>query len=131
MIEVRSPDAERLARELDQAKDDLPEAIHDADVEAAKRTADQAAARATSLGGLPAHVAPALIAEDRTVVLESGGQWEMAPGAEYGRDRYTVHPYRGGGDNAGYFLTPTIRDDEDTRHEVYEAAAEHALRKVT
>lgn len=126
-FQVNTAHLDALARDLAELRADIGPVIHKAMREGAELTEKKAAGRARSLGGLPAHVAPALSVDDTTVSLEGSGEWAMAPGAEFGRDRYHVHPYRG---SNGYFLTPTISDTERERYEIAERVLGGALGKV-
>ncbi|WP_332645109.1 hypothetical protein [Aeromicrobium sp.] len=81
----------------------------------ADMVAEDARGAATSLGSTAAHVAP-------TIKASAGAQFAAitlgdpaAAGAEFGgRGRPTTQqfqPWRGNGENAGYFVWPTIRKD--------------------
>lgn len=95
--------------------------------------ASRAAARARSLGGVAALVAPTIrVGRDRVPKVLMGSARRLPPrdgrprrgprqtigdviwGAEFGSDRFTqFRPWRGNDTGAGYFLWPTVRAMSD------------------
>lgn len=127
-IEVRSPDLEDFHRDLGDVQHRLPDEVENAGKDVAQEVATEAQGRAYSLGSTAAHVAPSLKADGANVTLGGGDQWAMAPGAEYGRDSFAqFQPYTGSGENAGYFLTPTIRDTTEDQVERFADGIDDAL----
>ena len=96
--------------------------------------ASDARGAAASLGSTAAHVAPSLKATARatySAVTLGGSGYEMAPGAEFGSDRFRqFKPWRGGGTDAGYFLWPTIRRNQDRIVTEYEKGMDDLLRRA-
>lgn len=126
--ELRSTDLADFHRDLGDVLDRLPDEAEAAAKDVAQETAGKARERAYSLGSTAAHVAPSLRNDGNAVSLGGGDQWAMAPGAEYGRDSFPqFDPYTGSGDNAGYFLTPTIRDTAEDQVERFADGIDSAL----
>ena len=145
---------------LNKALRKLPKAavtqLRDASQEIAGRVADDARARAQGLGGLAALVAPTIRAgRDRSPLVkmgnssplpEEGAGWEHERGgpnqtigdamwgAEFGGGRRPTtrqfSPWRGSGQDAGYFLYPAIRQDEPWIEERYGDALDDAMAEV-
>lgn len=89
---------------------------------------------AIALGSTPAHVAPTIKSTAGALsagVSLGGPGFEMAAGAEFGSDRFKqFQPWRGAGEDAGYFVYPTIRRNEDRIESEYEEAADRLIKKV-
>ena len=119
-----------LQRELRRADKRLPRRLRAAFATAAEIFAEDARRRANALGGVAAKVAPSIRAagEQRRAKIRFGGaRYPMAGGAEFGAiqniprrtARGTVRgwnqfqPWRGNSTDAGYFLFPSIRDDQN------------------
>lgn len=145
---------------LNRALRKLPKAavtqLRDASQAIATRVADDARVRAQSVGGVAALVAPTLrVGRDRVPAVkmgssqtlpDSGDGWERERdstnqtigdvmwGAEFGGGRRATTrqfaPWRGSGRDAGYFLYPAIRQDEDWIEERYSEALGEALEAV-
>lgn len=89
----------------------------------AKKVAGKAKSKASSLGSVAAKSAPSIRAsgtlKEASVVL-GGNKAPYALGAEFGALAYPqFKPWRGSGEDAGYFLYPTIRSMEDEIKDTY------------
>lgn len=120
--------------------------LRDASSVIASDVAVEAASRATSLGGAAKLVAPTIRAKRGDVPsVQMGGARKLRPGArqtvgdilwgaEFGggskpRTRQ-FERWRGSGPGSGYFLFPTVRDDEDQIMERYGDALMKAVDKA-
>lgn len=118
------PELQRSLREIDRT---APRELRKVNLEAARLVANSARARARSLGGVAAKVAPSVkaSAQQRAAGVSIGNDsYPMALGAEFGAGQETrrsrrngtyvgyrqFKPWRGNDRDAGYFLYPTIRD---------------------
>lgn len=108
-------------RELNKALKGMgPEAqreLKEASKEVAGFVASEAQARAHSVGGVVAHIAPSIRAVggvNGAGVAFGGASYPMAGGAEFGSLRYKqFKPWRGNDSGAGYAIYPTIRDNAE------------------
>lgn len=103
----------------------------------AKDVASEAKGKAASLGGVAAKAAPSLKATAGSTsagVSLGGPSAPWAPGAEFGGgSRPTTQqfkPWRGNGPGAGYFLYPTIRDNDEKIESAYLEGIEDVMRKA-
>lgn len=136
-IKSGSVDVEGL-RELQRALRELPKEhrreLTKANKEAANIVTGRAKARAFSLGGVAAHVAPGIRAsagQTSAGVAFGGPAYPMAGGAEFGSIKYKQFaPWRGNGPDAGYFVYPTIRDDAGEWIEPYEESIRDAIKRA-
>lgn len=110
--------------------------LRDASKEVATEVASDAKAKAYSLGGVAAHVAPSIAASagyTSAGVALGGASHPAAMGAEFGGGaRPTTRqfkPWRGSGSNAGYFVYPAIRDNADMIGDRYLSAVDAILRR--
>lgn len=99
---------------------------------AATEVAMGASGRASSLGGVAAHVAPGIKA---SAGVKSGavtlGDDPAAAGAEFGGGRRpTTQQFKPWLGHTGYFLFPTIRSDGDRINETYRAALDEVIKKA-
>lgn len=96
--------------------------------------AKDARAAATSLGSTAAHVAYSIRASAGAQFAGVSLGDPAAAGAEFGGGRRPTtqqfQPWRGNGENAGYFLYPTIRRDADKIETEYKQGLERLLRKT-
>lgn len=117
--------------------DKAPGELRDASKGIAEDVAGKAKARASSLGGVAAHVAPTISARagatSAGVGLGGAGNPE-AMGAEFGGGRRPTtqqfQPWRGNGESAGYFVYPTIRDESDHIVDQFTDAIDDLTRKL-
>lgn len=125
---VNADELDALSRDMRRARAALPEAIDKASEEAARLVADGARARASSIGSTAGHVAPSIQADGSTVGMD-GSAYPMAAGAEFGgRGRPTTQqfqPYNAD----GYFLYPTVRDEEEQIEATYAGAIGDLIRR--
>lgn len=132
--EVRIHGDEDLTRGLARLDDYLDEEVRRTNMQVAQDIAREAAAAASGLGSTAAHVAPSIQAHDLGASAEvalGGGGYPMAAGAEFGATQYPqFSPWRGSGEDGGYFLYPTVRRREDETDEAYLDAADTSLRKA-
>jgi hypothetical protein len=93
--------------------------------------ADKAKSRGSDLGSVFAKAAPSMRAgsNGKTAYVSLGGKaYPYALGAEFGSVRYKqFQPWRGTGDDAGYFLYPTIRADKDNIEKMAKEAVDKLL----
>lgn len=105
--------------------------LRDASRKVAGFVASDASAAARSLGGVAAHVAPSITAVggvSNAGVAFGGSAYPMAGGAEFGSMRFKqFKPWRGSGHEAGYFVYPSIRRDEDRIVTEYTDAVEQVI----
>lgn len=115
---VRVDGLDDLQRGLSGARADLDRELEQASRDVAELVAKEGRGRASSRGGVAAHVAPSVQA-DGTSVSAGGSSYPMAAGAEFGgRGRPTTQqfqPYT----SEGYFLYPAIRETEDQADALY------------
>lgn len=103
--------------------------------ETAQMVMADARGEAQSQGSTAAHVAPAIkttaSATYAAVSLLTSGRYAMAAGAEFGSDRYRqFKKWTGFGENAGYFMWPTIRRDADKIQHKYESGMDDLLKRA-
>jgi hypothetical protein len=88
---------------------------------------------AAALGGVAAHVAPSIGVVGGVSgagVAFGGARYPMAGGAEFGAYKYKqFKPWRGNGQDAGYFVYPTIRRDADKIATEFTAAVDKVIDK--
>lgn len=124
--------------ELQRALRALPKehkkAVTKANRDAATIVARGAKSRAMARGGVAAHVAPSIRAsagQTSAGVAFGGARWPMAAGAEFGSMRFKqFDPWTGNGPDAGYFVYPTIRDDDGEWMGPYQESLDEAIRKA-
>lgn len=125
---VRSDDLDDFRLDLRRAEGDLPREIEKASGEVAELVAGDARSRAEGLGSTAGHVAPSISADGDAVSL-GGSAYPMAAGAEFGgQGRPTTQqfdPYT----SEGYFLYPSIRENEDQADELYANAIDDLTRR--
>lgn len=89
---------------------------------------------AAALGSTAAHVGPDMKATAGALSAGVSLNGPAAAGAEFGgRGRPTTQqfqPHRGNGDNAGYFLYPTIRRDAGKIEAEYKRGIDKLIRKA-
>ncbi len=116
-------------KQLSRIDSDAPNLIRKANVAVADLVVNRAKAKAESVGGVAAKAAASLRAT-KTVGAASvrlgGNDAPYAMGAEFGggsrpRTRQ-FKPWRGSGEDAGYFLYPTIRDSQSQILDEYDKA---------
>lgn len=105
--------------------------------EVARDVVSEAKGRAQALGGVAAKAAPSLRASAgaKSAGVGLGGpSAPWAPGAEFGGGRRPTtrqfQPWRGNGPGAGYFVYPTIRDNEEQIVESYYDGLADVLREA-
>jgi len=128
------PELQAALRLLDR---DLEKELRKANREVAKFVADDARSAASALGSTAAKAAPSLKASAGSAyagVSLGGGAYPFAAGAEFGGQRRPTtmqfEPWRGTGEDAGYFLYPTIRRDAERIEEEYGAALDDLIRRA-
>jgi len=96
--------------------------------------AEDARGAASALGSTPAHVAPTIKASAGALFAGVSMSDPAAAGAEYGgRRRPTTQqfqPWRGNGEDAGYFLWPTVRRDAADIEEEAKAGIDRLIKKA-
>lgn len=129
-VTIRVTGEDDAARALGRFLGDLRDETDEASRRIASQTAEDAASRAYSIGGVAAHVAGAIVAQGPDVGLDGGGALPMAMGAEFGRDSLAqFDAWTGSGETSGYFLIPTIKANEAERLNEYENAVQAAIRR--
>ncbi|MGH9460369.1 MAG: hypothetical protein ACRD1X_04075 [Vicinamibacteria bacterium] len=145
--DVRVEGLAELSRVLKRMDSDLAKELRKANKDAAQVAATVSKSRALSVGGVAAKVAPTIRASagvKSASVGFGGAQAPMAGGAEFGANRDRLRqrstgtyvgyrqfqPWRGSGRNAGYFVYPAIRDNENRIVEQYTDALDHLLRRT-
>jgi hypothetical protein len=125
---VNADDVDDLGRDLRALKAALPRQLEKASGEVAEMVALGAQDRAEGLGSTAAHVAPSIQADGETVAV-GGSAYPMAAGAEFGgQGRPTTQqfdPYT----SEGYFLYPSIRENEDQADELYADSIDDLTRR--
>lgn len=120
--------------ELRELDDGFNRKLKDAYQRVANEVTDASQYRARSEGGVAAFVAPSIKSGTSvnaavirlgvgTLTRKDGSTVRaslVAPGAEFGSSYKQFRPWRGNGEDAGYFIYPTIRE---RRPEIAEAAA--------
>jgi hypothetical protein len=123
-----------LSRALKALDATLPRELRAANKAAAEVVASRARARALGLGSVAAKTAPSINASagaQSAGVGFGGPAYPFGGGAEFGSLRYRqFQPWTGNGPDAGYFVYPTIRDDDAEWFGEYEEAIEGLLRKA-
>lgn len=139
MTAPRRIEVEGLAefrRDLRKLGTELPRELRKLNKSAAELVVDEARARAQSLGGVAAHVAPSLKAQAQgasAAVKLGGNRYPMAGGAEFGAGRNTPRAtargrvagwnqfpeWTGNSSDAGRFLYPAIRARQADVIELY------------
>lgn len=123
---------DELTNALDYVGDHLEEELHRAAVTIAGKEAKAVRSAAQSIGGVAAHSAGAVYADTSGkypgVGLDGAG-FPTAWGAEAGARAYPQFPEYVGPDD-GYFLYPTVADDEDRITDDLAEAVEHLLKKA-
>lgn len=152
MPKVRTGDIQveglkELSRVLKSMDNDLAKELRGANKDAAQIAATASKQRALSIGGSAAKGATSIRASAavKSASVGFGGSsapWEV--GAEFGanrdaqRSRSTgsyvgyrqFQPWRGSGGNAGYFVFPSIRDNEGRIVEQYTEALDELIRRT-
>lgn len=125
-----------LNRALKQLGKETQRELRDASKEVATEVASEAAAAARALGGVAARVAPTVKASAGVTSAGVGFGGSAAPeagGAEFGANRERertrktgtyvgyrqFQPWRGNGEQAGYFVYPTIRRNSEHIADTY------------
>lgn len=125
---VNADDLDDFRRDLRATGSDLQHELDKASGEVAELVAVGARSRAEGLGSTAGHVAPSIQADGQSVSL-GGSAYPMAAGAEFGgQGRPTTQqfdPYT----SEGYFLYPSIREDEDQADELYANAIDDLTRR--
>ena len=127
-------DLDKLAKALKQIDPSLTKKLRLAGKDVADIIAPKVRSAASSLGSTPAHVAP-------TIKPSAGAQFAgislgdpAAAGAEFGgRGRPTTQqfqPWRGNGEDAGYFAWPTIRENLPLIEETYVKNVDELIQEV-
>lgn len=123
----------QLSRALKAIDPELQKGLRGTNKDVASFVADHARGKAQSLGSVAAKTAPSIsaVAGVRSAGVGFGGSaYPFAGGAEFGSVRYTqFQPWRGNGPEAGYFVYPTIRDDENEIVERYAEMIDGILRE--
>lgn len=126
-----------LSRALKALDPGLQKELRATNKKVAEGVAAKARGRASSIGGVAAHVAPSLKATAGAKSASVGGGGSAHPafgGAEFGgRGRPTTQqfqPWRGSGPGAGYFVYPTIRDEAPRITDDYREAIDAVTRKA-
>lgn len=145
---VRVKGLDELRRELKKLDDaGLITELKDANMEAAESIIGPAQSSAARIGRMEARAAATLKASKTASVARlifGGASAPFAGGAEYGANRNRArqtargtvmgwnqfNPHRGGGENAGYFLWPTIRERTDDIIEMYGDSIERITAKA-
>lgn len=128
-VSASSPDLAKLQRDLRDVAAGMDEAAKEADHNSAELVAEKASSAAHALGGVAARVAPSINAQDGRAVF-GGPTYPEAKGAEFGALQFPqFKPWRGDGDGAGYFFTPSIRDTEDEVDQAYYDAVDDLLKE--
>lgn len=123
-----------LSRALKTYDKELAKELRSAGKEAATTVADRARARAQGLGSVAAHASPSVkpsVGANYAGVALGDSAHPEAAGAEFGSVRFAqFQPWTGNGPDAGYFLYPTIRDDDKAWLEPYEDAVDRVAKKA-
>jgi hypothetical protein len=137
-----------LQKDLRTLDKKLPAELRKVNLAVAQMVVTKAQATAASLGGVAAKAAPAIkaAAEQRgaSVTLKASKSIPFAMGAEFGagrgirRDRKTgtylgfnqFQPWKGNSTDAGYFMYPTIRGENNHIVEAYEKRLTELLAQV-
>jgi len=123
-----------LSRALKQLDAQFPKELRAANKAAAETVATRARARALGLGSVAAKTAPSIKATagaQSAGVGFGGAAYPFGGGAEFGSQRYKqFQPWTGNGPDAGFFVYPTIRDDDAEWFGEYEEAIDGLLRKA-
>lgn len=122
--------ADETAAALRRFEDDLDREIERANTKVADLVADEARATARGLGSTAARVSGSIVVVDQgeSAVVELGGGYPEAAGAEFGANQYPqFQPWRGAGEDGGYFLYPAIRANEDQIDHEYTEALDGAM----
>lgn len=133
---VRVAGLVQFARELRDIDPNLQKELKGANLSAAQIVAKLAAATATSQGGVAALAARSIraTAAQREGSVRIGGAnraGRVALGAEFGSLRWhQFKPWKGNGDDAGYFLWPSIRLSANDVAKQYEAAFDRVAFKA-
>ena len=130
-------DLDKIAKALKQIDPSLTKRLRLAGKAAADEVVPKARSKASSLGSTAAHVAPSIKASAGAQfagIAVGGGAYPMGPGAEFGgRGRPTTQqfqPWRGNGEDAGYFMWPTIRENLPQIEETYIKGVNELLQEV-
>jgi len=107
----------------------LPKSLADEDQAQAGRIAKKARGAASGLGGVHAKAAPGIKAiNQRPIIRLFVDEHPYILGAEFGGGRRPTTrqfpPWRGKGDEAGYALYPTIREETEEGSEFLDSYAE-------
>lgn len=131
--DIRVEGLTEAVRALRQIGPDAAKESRAASLEVATFVANDARARAYSLGSTAAHVAPTIrpaAGVSSAGVGFGGAANPEAGGAEFGSVRFKqFKPWRGSGPEAGYFVYPTIRADADKVVETYEKRWDAIIKK--
>lgn len=127
-------DLDKLTKALKAVDPSLTKKLRLAGKTAADAIAPKAKSRASSLGSTAAHVSPTIksVAGAQFAGISVAGP--AAAGAEFGgRGRPTTQqfqPHRGNGDNSGYFMWPTIRENLPLIEETYLKGVDDVLKEA-
>lgn len=150
---IRFKNVAGLNKALRQLPKECARQLNVASNEIAQKVAAKASGRARQVGGIARHVAPSIRAGggkvpvirmgDTSTLPESGNGWERKRtgpgqtvgdviwGAEFGAKNYAqFSPWLGSGTGAGYFLWPTIRENNDETQDRYLEALSDAIAKI-
>ena len=123
-----------LSRALRALPKEHRKAVTKANRDAANIVAKGAKSRALARGGVSAHVAPSIRAsagQTSAGVAFGGPKFPMAGGAEFGSLKFKqFDSWTGNGPDAGYFVYPTIRDDDGEWIGPYQESLDDAIRKA-
>lgn len=134
-------------RALKQVSDDLPKELRRANRDAANLVANEARGRASSVGGVAAHVGPSIraVAQGTSAAVKWGGaRFPMAGGAEFGAGRNVprqtargtvrgwnqFEAWTGSNSSSGRFVYPAIRARQADVVEAYAAAIDRITKQA-
>lgn len=123
---------DELGEALDWVGDHLEDELRRTGNTIAEEEAKSARAAAQTIGGVAAHSAGAVYADtggSAPGVGLDGAGYPTAWGAEHGAIQYPQFPAYVGPDD-GYFLYPTVADDEDSIVDAYVDSFDRLLKKA-
>lgn len=131
---IRVEGVSELAASLNALGPGMAKGLRVANKAAATTAATAAKAKAGSLGGVAAHVAPSITASagvKSASVGFGGAAYPMGPGAEFGgRGRPTTQQFQPWRGTQGYFVFPAIRHEAPAITEEYLKAFDIIAREV-
>lgn len=131
---VRVTGLNELVRALKQVDSGLPKEMRGVSLSVAQTVTEQARSRGFSLGSVAAKAAPSLRASGRQAgagVTVGGSAYPWALGAEFGgQGRPTTQQFQPHLGRTGYFVYPTIRDNQAEIEEAYADGVDALLRKA-